>query len=66
MLEDSTMELGEIAAALDYAAPGIFTRAFRRWSGAAPADWRAARKPAKQGSRDATLGSTRRRRTGRA
>jgi len=66
MLEDSTMELGEIAAALDYAAPGIFTRAFRRWSGAAPADWRAARKPAKQGSRDATLGGTRRRRTGRA
>jgi AraC-like DNA-binding protein len=47
MLEDSTMELGEIAAALDYAAPGIFTRAFRRWSGATPADWRAAHKQAK-------------------
>jgi AraC-like DNA-binding protein len=68
MLEDSTMELGEIAAALDYAAPGIFTRAFRRWSGVTPADWRAAHRQAEQGSSNATLGSPRRsqRRTDRS
>jgi AraC-like DNA-binding protein len=42
MLEDSDMEVGQIATLLDYAAPGVFTRAFRRWSGTAPAEWRAA------------------------
>jgi AraC-like DNA-binding protein len=42
MLEDSDMEVGQIAALLDYAAPGVFTRAFRRWSGTTPAKWRAA------------------------
>jgi AraC-like DNA-binding protein len=41
MLEDSDMEVGQIAALLDYAAPGVFTRAFRRWSGTTPARWRA-------------------------
>jgi len=46
MLEDSTMELGEIAGLLDYAAPGVFTRAFRRWSGTTPAQWRKAHKHA--------------------
>jgi AraC-like DNA-binding protein len=30
MLEDSAMEVGQIAALLGYAAPGAFTRAFRR------------------------------------
>jgi AraC-like DNA-binding protein len=44
MLEDSTFEAGEIAALLGYAAPGVFTRAFRRWSGTTPARWRAAHK----------------------
>jgi AraC-like DNA-binding protein len=43
MLEDSAMEVGQIAELLDYAAPGVFTRAFRRWSGTTPAEWRAAR-----------------------
>lgn len=47
LLEDSTMEVGEIAGVLDYAAPGVFTRAFRRWSGTTPAEWRAAHKGAK-------------------
>jgi AraC-like DNA-binding protein len=41
MLEGSDMEVGQIAVLLDYAAPGVFTRAFRRWSGTAPAEWRA-------------------------
>jgi AraC-like DNA-binding protein len=44
LLDDSTMEAGEIAGLLDYAAPGVFTRAFRRWSGTTPSEWRAARK----------------------
>ena len=44
MLEDSTMEVGQIAGSLDYAAPGAFTRAFRRWSGTTPAQWRATHK----------------------
>ena len=37
MLADSTMDVGGIAELLDYAAPGVFTRAFRRWSGTTPA-----------------------------
>ena len=44
MLENSAMEIREIAELLDYAAPGAFSRAFRRWSGKTPAEWRAARK----------------------
>jgi AraC-like DNA-binding protein len=40
MLENSAMEIGRISELLDYAAPGAFTRAFRRWSGATPARWR--------------------------
>lgn len=42
LLEDSTLEIGEIAELLGYAAPGAFTRAFLRWSKATPAEWRAA------------------------
>jgi AraC-like DNA-binding protein len=42
MLEGSAMEISQIAELLDYAAPGVFTRAFRRWSGTTPAQWRAA------------------------
>jgi AraC-like DNA-binding protein len=44
MLEDSAMQVSQIAAALDYADASAFTRAFRRWSGTTPADWRATRK----------------------
>jgi AraC-like DNA-binding protein len=36
------MEVGLIAQLLDYAAPSVFTRAFRRWSGTTPGKWRAA------------------------
>lgn len=41
LLSSSTMTIDEIAAALDYADASAFTRAFRRWSGSAPAKWRA-------------------------
>jgi len=41
MLEDSAMPVSQIAAMLDYADASAFTRAFRRWSGATPARWRA-------------------------
>jgi len=40
MLEDSRMEVNQIAMTLDYADASAFTRAFRRWSGATPAQWR--------------------------
>jgi AraC-like DNA-binding protein len=43
MLEDSAMEVSQIAASLDYADASAFTRAFRRWSGTTPALWRAKR-----------------------
>jgi AraC-like DNA-binding protein len=42
MLEDSAMQVSQIAAMLDYADASAFTRAFRRWSGTTPARWRAA------------------------
>jgi AraC-like DNA-binding protein len=42
MLEDSGMAVTEVAALLDYADASAFTRAFRRWSGTTPAQWRMA------------------------
>jgi AraC-like DNA-binding protein len=44
MLENSAKEVGQIGELLDYAASGAFTRAFRRWSGTTPAEWRASHK----------------------
>jgi AraC-like DNA-binding protein len=44
MLEDSSMSVIEIATLLDYADASAFTRAFRRWSGTTPAQWRATMK----------------------
>jgi AraC-like DNA-binding protein len=41
-LEGTTMAAGEIAALLGYAHSSAFTRAFRRWSGMSPVQWRAA------------------------
>jgi AraC-like DNA-binding protein len=41
MLEGSAMDIAQIAVALGYADPSAFTRAFRRWSGTTPAQWRA-------------------------
>jgi AraC-like DNA-binding protein len=43
LLAQSRMEVREVAATLDYADASAFTRAFRRWSGTTPAEWRAAR-----------------------
>ena len=39
-LENSSMEVSQIAAALDYADASAFARAFRRWSGTTPSLWR--------------------------
>ncbi len=41
MLKHGSLDVSEIAAALDYADASAFTRAFRRWSGTTPAVWRA-------------------------
>jgi len=43
MLEDTALEVSQIATSLDYANASAFTRAFRRWSGTTPAQWRAKR-----------------------
>ena len=42
LLRDTRMPVVDIAVALNYADTSAFTRAFRRWSGATPAAWRAA------------------------
>lgn len=39
-LLDTDLHVGAVAALLGYADASAFTRAFRRWSGAAPAEWR--------------------------
>jgi AraC-like DNA-binding protein len=44
MLEDTRMEVNQIAETLDYADASAFTRAFRRWSGITPSQWRKNRK----------------------
>jgi AraC-like DNA-binding protein len=43
MLGESRMSLAQIAAALDYADASAFNRAFKRWAGITPAQWRAQR-----------------------
>jgi AraC-like DNA-binding protein len=43
LLEQSAMDVRDVAAALNYADASAFTRAFRRWSGWTPAQWRAER-----------------------
>jgi len=40
MLNDTSLNVGQIADALGYARASAFTRAFRRWSGTTPAAWR--------------------------
>jgi len=45
LLADTDLTLLEVAARLGYAEQTSFTRAFRRWSGATPAAWRAERRP---------------------
>ena len=41
MLEDTSRSIGQISASLAYGRASAFTRAFRRWSGTTPVDWRA-------------------------
>lgn len=43
LLESTRMPVGEVATLLGYANLSEFTRAFTRWSGMGPAQWRAAR-----------------------
>jgi AraC-like DNA-binding protein len=43
LLENTTLEVNQVATSLGYARASVFTRAFRRWSGATPASWRAKR-----------------------
>ena len=49
LLEHSSMNSGEIAAALDYADASAFARAFRRQSGFAPSGWRVKHRQANAG-----------------
>ena len=42
LLEDSRKEVAELGELLGYAAPSAFTRAFHRWSGCSPTEWRQA------------------------
>jgi AraC-like DNA-binding protein len=43
LLADTSLTMTRIATMLDYSEATAFTRAFRRWSGAAPMHWRADR-----------------------
>jgi AraC-like DNA-binding protein len=47
LLAQSRMDVREVAATLDYADASAFTRAFRRWSGRTPSQWRAERAAAR-------------------
>jgi len=40
MLANTDMALSQVAAALKYSELSAFTRAFRRWSGQTPSEWR--------------------------
>ncbi len=52
LLQGSSLDVARISDMLGYAAPGVFTRAFQRWSGTTPAEWRATcgRDPRRMGS----------------
>jgi AraC-like DNA-binding protein len=50
LLEGTRLSLAEIAATLDYSDPSAFTRAFKRWSGEPPTEWRANRGRAPAGN----------------
>jgi AraC-like DNA-binding protein len=40
LVADTTMSMIEIASTLNYSDAGTFTRAFRRWTGMPPSEWR--------------------------
>ncbi len=41
MLENTDVDIKQIAVILEYADASAFARAFRRWSGTTPSQWRA-------------------------
>jgi AraC-like DNA-binding protein len=41
LLGETAMSLAQVATALEYADASAFSRAFKRWSGVTPAQWRA-------------------------
>ncbi len=43
LLRGTRLSITQIGVALGYADTAVFTRAFQRWSGASPSDWRAQR-----------------------
>lgn len=43
LLDETPMTVGKIAETLGYSEPSAFVRAFRRWSGATPNEWRGRR-----------------------
>lgn len=45
LLERTRMQASEISDRLGYSNPSAFTRAFERWSGKGPSEWRASRQP---------------------
>jgi AraC-like DNA-binding protein len=46
LLGDTALDVTEVATALGYADASAFRRAFRRWTGSAPSQWRRQRRPA--------------------
>ena len=40
LLTETDITLAQVSAALDFSEPAAFTRAFRRWSGRTPSEWR--------------------------
>ena len=40
LLDETPMTVGKVGEALGYSEPSAFVRAFRRWSGATPSEWR--------------------------
>jgi AraC-like DNA-binding protein len=51
LVADTEMPLSQVAAALDYSEASAFTRAFRRWSGSSPRDWRWKKRNGRQEAR---------------
>jgi AraC-like DNA-binding protein len=49
LLSQTRIPLSQVAVALGYSGASAFTRAFRRWSGQAPAAWRLEQGPSRQG-----------------
>jgi AraC-like DNA-binding protein len=50
-LVDTDMNLSHVAALLDYADASSFVRAFQRWSGTTPSQWRAEQRTGEESRR---------------